>query len=505
MQKSPLFRRIVLRSVGIIILLMETSFLLPFVSAQDATHIPNTVAHNAHHTIAPQTSTDILLNPGKGWVLYGSPANQSASTMAYASVGYMRYDWSSIEPSEGQYNWSIIDNDLNAWVAQGKQFAFGVMNANSSDALQYVTPHWVFADGAASVRCTAFDDTTGKTGIQYEPTWNDPIFLQKVRDFLTALARRYDNNPHIAYIDVRSYGNWGEQHVYGITPSIPLVAADVQTHIQMYRNAFQHTQIIAPWGTPDYNSVYDWAVNNGVGMRRDGMMVDSNGEELVRAHGKAPAVFEFYGSYQWLKAGGYWDGARLRQEVELGKPSYIGMGQWDDDAQTMLADEQQLIGDLANRIGYHFVLASATLPTTLTNGQTSTISLSWRNQGVTYLYKKASVAVALLDNANNVVQKQWFAGSNPRAWGPGLTTTEQTNITFTGINAGTYKLAIGLFQNTTDSNPTYKIGNQGGTANGWYVVSSTTVVNSARSCHILFSSSFSALPMNVCQRPRKKG
>ena len=492
-------QHILLYSISSMLLLLVASFVLPYTSAYGSESNTNKVTQ---HTIIPQTSNDVLLNPGKGWVLYGSPSNQSASTMAYATVGYVRYDWSSIEPTEGHYNWSVIDSDLNAWVAQGKQFAFGIMNADSSSSTHYVTPRWVFADGAASVRCNTFDDLTGRTGIQYEPVWDNPVFLQKVKNFLAALAQRYDNNPHIAYIDVRSYGNWGEQHVYGIPPSVPLSAAGVQTHIQMYRDAFKHTQIIVPWGTPEYNSIYDWAVNNGVGMRRDGMIVDSIGSELTRAQGKVPSVFEFYGSYEWLTQNGYWNSAELRQEVETGEPSYIGMGQWDNDAQVMLSKEPTLIHDLANRMGYDFVLTSATLPTTISTNQAMNISLSWSNQGVSYLYKPASVAVALLDSNNNVIQKQWFTGSNPKAWAPGQTTTENASITFTGTNINTYKLAVGLFQNTTDSNPTYKIGNQGRTANGWYVIASNTTSSNV-SCRLLLASSqFSIVPINVCQRAR---
>ncbi len=487
-------------TISSLLLLLATSLILPYASAQG----PSKHLTAQTYSITPQTSNNVVLNPGEGWVLYGAPSNQSASTMAYATVGYVRYDWSSIEPTEGHYNWYMIDNDLKAWVAQGKQFAFGVMNADSSSQIPYVTPHWVFADGAASVPCTTFDDLTGKKGvIQYEPVWDNPVFLQKVRDFLAALAQRYDNNPHIAYIDVRSYGNWGEQHVYGIPPSVPLSAAGVQMHIQMYKDAFKHTQIIAPWGTSDYNSTYDWAVNNGIGMRRDGMIVDSNGSELTRAQGKAPAVFEFYGSYQWLSASRNWNATKLRQDVEIGKPSYIGMGQWGNDAQVLLFKEPTLIRDLANHMGYHFVLTNVTLPTTVAANQPMNISLSWNNQGVSYLYKQASVAVALLDSSNNVVQKQWFSGSNPKAWAPGQTTTENANITFTGVNNGTYKLAVGLFQNTTDSNPTYNIGNQGRTANGWYVVSNTLSMGASAQCHLLLASQFSVLPTNVCQSSRK--
>ncbi len=462
--------RIVVCILWSMLLLMAVSLIAPYASAQG---VSSNNLKVRSMSIIPQVSNDVVLNPGKGWVLYGSPSDQSSNTMAYATVGYVRYDWATIEPTEGHYNWSTIDYDLNSWVAKGKQFAFGVMNADSSSSSQYITPKWVFTDGAASVRATTYDDLTGKKGVQYEPVWDDPIFLHKVRDFLAALAKRYDNNPHLAYIDVRSYGNWGEQHVYGISPSVALSAAGVQTHIQMYKDAFKHTQIIAPWGTTDYNGTYDWAVNNGIGMRRDGMLVDSDGSELARAQGKAPSVFEFYGSYQWLNANGNWDGAKLRQEVEMGKPSYIGMGQWGNDAQVMLGKEPTLIRDLANHMGYHFVLTNVTLPSTLTPNQPTNISLSWSNQGVSYLYKPASVAVALLDSSNNVVQKQWLTDSNPKTWAPGQVTVDNANVTFAGSKLGTYKLAVGLFQNTTDSNPTYRIGNQGRTANGWYVVSNS--------------------------------
>lgn len=465
-------------STGIATLLMCSIMLSVQVLAQVPRRSPIAIQSLPnYHTVTLSVSNDALLNPGKGWVLYGSPANQSASTLAYATVGYVRYDWSRIEPAEGQYNWSVIDNDLNAWTAVGKQFAFGVMSANSSDwNVQYITPKWVFDDGATLVKSNSFDDVQHTTGTQYIPVWNDPVYLQKVQDFLYALAQRYDNNPHIAFIDIRSYGNWGEQHVYGISPSAALSASDVQRHIQLYRNAFKHTQLIVPWGASSYNSVYDWASNNGIGMRRDGIIVDSNGSEVARSYGSAPGVFEFYGSYQWLAASGYWNANTLLNDVNIGKPSYIGMGQWGNDAQVMLAHEPALISTLANKMGYYFVLGNATIPTAIINNQAVNMSFTWNNQGVAYLYKPASVAVALLDNANNVVQMCWFSGSNPQGWTPGKKVTETTSLTFSNVKPGSYKLAVGLFQNTTDSNPTYKIGNQGLTNNGWYVLTNSLPV-----------------------------
>jgi hypothetical protein len=165
----------------------------------------------------------------------------------------------------------------------------------------------------------------------------------------------------------------------------------------------------------------------------------------------------------------------LLTALNTGRPSYISMGLWGNDAQAMLAKQPQLVQAVANMVGYHFVLSSTTLPNSITDNRASLISLSWKNQGVAYLSQPASVAVALLDESNNVVQMQWMTGMKPQNWAPGKTTTGSASITFKNVPAGTYKLAIGLLSHTTDSNPTYKIGNQGLTSNGWYVLGNMPV------------------------------
>jgi hypothetical protein len=431
-----------------------------------------------YHTILPHTSDDILHNPGKGWVVYGTPSEQTPATIAEATVGYTRYNWSEIEPEEGKYNWAVIDKNLAAWNAVGKFFAFGIMNANTSNPLlTYVTPGWVFRDGAASVKVQTYSNIPGRKTVQYIPVWDDPIFLQKLRDFLTALGDRYDGNPAIAYIDIRSYGNWGVQNVNGLPHSVALTPTELEKHIQLYQNAFKHTQLLIPWGSNIYNSVYIRAVNRHVGIRRDGIMGGTTGKEAVLAYGKAPVAFEFYNSYQSLVQKKLWSSAKLLASVKAGKPSYISMGLWYNDAQTMLTQEPQLIHSLANKMGYYFVLSSATLPIAITDKQANTFSFSWKNEGVAYLNRSASVAVALLDASNKVVQKQWLVKVNPQTWTPGKTTTTSTLSTFTNVPKGTYKLAIGLFVNKLDVNPTYLIGNQGRTNNNWYVLVKNTSVH----------------------------
>jgi hypothetical protein len=462
--------------VGIPLLFLLNNFsVVASAFASNSVNRPDVVKNS--HIVIPAVSSETLINPGQGWVLYGLPKEQTAKTLAYASVGYTRYNWSDIEPQEGVYNWSLIDDYLNAWAAVGKKFAFGVMNANSSTPTnQYVTPEWVFKDGAVAVKSWTYDNILLRKGVQYIPVWDNPIFLQKVQNFVTALAQRYDGNPNIAFIDIRSYGNWGAQDVNGLPHSVLLTPHGVQMHILIYKNTFKHTQLICPWGAPLYKSIYTWAATQHIGLRRDGIMVDSDGSELLLAYGKAPIVFEFYGSYQWLKLKKYWSDAKLLSDVSIGKPSYVNMGQWGDDAQVMLAQNAQLVTKVTNMMGYHFVLSSATIPDTITNRQADTISFSWKNQGVAYLYQSASVAVALLDKSNHLVQKQWLPKVHPQTWTPGKTTITSTPVTFTDVHAGTYKLAVGLFVRTTDSVPTYLLGNKGRTSSNWYVISTNAPV-----------------------------
>jgi hypothetical protein len=468
--------RLIILGIGFLLLFLLNDFSITTPAfASSLAKRPNGVK-NAH-IVAPALSSETLINPGQGWVLYGVPKDQTPKTLSYGSVGYMRYNWSDVEPQEGVYNWSRIDNDFNAWTGVGKKFAFGVMNANSSTPTnKYVTPQWVFRAGARSIKSWTYDNILHRKGVQYIPVWDDPIFLQKVQDFTTALAQRYDGNPNIAFVDVRSYGNWGVQDTNGLPRSVLLTPKGVQEHIQIYRNAFKHTQLINPWGSPLYKSIYAWAINQHIGLRRDGIMVQSTGSELTLAYGKAPIVFEFYSTYQWLAMKKQWSDAKLLSDVVVGKPNYINLGQWDNDAQVMLAQHLKLVQQVTTEMGYHFALSSATIPNTIINQQANTLSLSWKNQGVSYLYQPASVAIALLDSSNNVVQKQWLPREHPQTWMPGKTTVTTTVATFSGMHAGTYKLAIGFFAYRTDTNPAYLIGNKGRTSLNWYVISSNTPV-----------------------------
>jgi len=130
--------------------------------------------------VVPKENNAVLLNPGKGWIIYSSFASASTSAWAKASVGYTRYMWKDIHTNDNQFNWSVIDNDLSECVKRGKQFAFGVMTVNSSGPGLGLPP-WV-ADAGAKFTESA---PVGKV-----PVWDDPVFISKIGQFVAALTKR---------------------------------------------------------------------------------------------------------------------------------------------------------------------------------------------------------------------------------------------------------------------------------------------------------------------------
>lgn len=437
-------------------------------------------------TVEPAGTEEVLINPGKGWVLYGLAEWQDPRALAVGALGYHRFTWSDLEPTEGTYRWDLVENALAGWHRLGKSFAFGVMCANSHARTPYVTPKWVF-DAGAAVRLIDLKDLAnpyaGTPGLKAVPYFDDPIFLAKLTNFLTALGKRFDGDPRLAFLDVRSYGNWGEGHMSPFGGP-GLTAEAFRHHLDLHRQAFPTTRLCVSAEAKEHAAVYDWAAAQGLAMRRDGICGNSDGREVLRAFGHAPGVFEFYGNYTWMKAQGWWDGVttngkghRLTDCVERGKPSYIGLSHGGKEALEFLAAERPLIDRLANRMGYHIALTTATVPRQILRQQPATLTLTWSNDGVAPVYVPAALAVALLDGEATPVEIAWPEESHPGAWQPGQRTVETVTVHFPQAAPGTYRLAVGVVAQRSDPAPILRLATAGRTATGWYPLTDVLVTS----------------------------
>ena len=438
-------------------------------------------------TVAPTPSHAVVINPGKGWVLYGNAAGHDKRLLAASNLGYRRFEWADLEPEEGHFNWEPIESFLAGWDKLGKQAAFGVMclNSHTRKPEGYSTPKWVF-DAGSPRRIVELKDiklsSTGTRGVKVVPTFNDPVFLDKLGNFLAAMGRRFDGDRRIAFIDVRSYGNWGEGHMHPFGGK-PISADEFRYHIQLHLNAFDKTPLCISCENQrsPHVSVYDWAVKEERCVaRRDGICGNSDGRETLRAFGISPAVFELFGPYDFLKNLGWWYGRdkqhrkgyghKLEDCVETGKPSYIDLSRGGRSGLNLLNEEPDLVRRLANRMGYHFVLEEARYPRTLLRTTPATATFHWRNAGVAPIYVPCRVAVSLLDTEGNLAATCWPPECKPKSWLPDKTVTETLTLHFADAPPGSYRLAVGLFEDREAKSPGIRLAIEGETVKGWHVL-----------------------------------
>ncbi len=415
--------------------------------------------------VKPVPDHAMLVNPGKGYVQYYG--TDETYTKDYIGVVYTRWPWSALEPKEGEYRWDFIDQFIDQAGRYGKKAAIAVMSV-STGLGQYVTPKWVFDAGAKAMEAP---DSSSPTGTQLIPErWEDPVFLAKMHAFIAAFGKRYDGNPRLAFVDIRDYGNWGEGHIgmLGNNPKLILTPAESlqNNYLLPYVNAFPHTQLIVVWGSSLYDKPYDWAVSKGAGMRRDGILSEysKDGSECLRAFGHAPAVFEYCYGYAETQQKGYWSTNSLWHYVDCGKPTYM---QWNPQ---IYEENKAFCLKLGNRVGYHFVLQEAEIPLEIKADVPFQLKLKWLNDGVAPVYEPCHVAVALLDAKDTVIVSEWLTGSVPKSWAPDQSKTETVEAKFSAVPAGRYTFALGLFLDKKEANPVYKLGIQGRTGNGWYLL-----------------------------------
>jgi len=224
--------------------------------------------------VIPQTTGIFAINPGASASL-SSLSTISPSILAdpYVKGILVRFGWNDIEATEGVYDWSVIDGLLSQAAANGKQITLGVMAG-------YLTPSWVYGDGAQPFKFLWDVPTFGPAlcSVQSIPIPWDPIFLEKWQTFVQAMGARY-TNPTL--VSVMLYGlNFrsvetslpvsNKQHLRGFRapsckgydyPSLWQSAGYTRTKVEnalfamqsYYQSAFPNAQLLAglnPGGFP---------------------------------------------------------------------------------------------------------------------------------------------------------------------------------------------------------------------------------------------------------------
>jgi hypothetical protein len=129
---------------------------------------------------------------------YPERDNPAPAANPHILGGLVTLYWCNVEPREGEFDWSDVDRRVAIWTGAGKKVALRIMWSSSGGwpepAAKHPTPQWVLDKGAKIV----FEEQT-RTEI---PLVWDPIYREHARKFLAEVARKFDGNPNVLFIDV---------------------------------------------------------------------------------------------------------------------------------------------------------------------------------------------------------------------------------------------------------------------------------------------------------------
>lgn len=436
-----------------------------------------------------QDDKTVLKNPHKGWYWhyidggfshesyragYETVLRQDDGTAAVEILDgmedfpglnhiYLRFNWGDIEKRQGERDWSYIDAIMKAWGEKGYRFALRVctFQGDLSDA----TPAWVWEAGAR------YEDFQVDGQVCKEPVYDDPVYLGKLAAFMKAYGEKFNGHPLVEYVDIGTFGVWGEANASHLYP-----VETIRAHIELHTRNFPDTLIMfnddfipnrsgREYVPGESQALLDYAREQGLCLRDDSIMyapyihygydsllVPSEYDELYE---NGPVDTEF--CHLWFYADPQNDreaerplfdgGLRPLAALQRGRVTFAGFHGYPRD---FLRFAPSLAYYAANRLGYWYFAETVQIPP-LKTGEVPTLRLTLSNRGfargyVRYQFRwrleDASGAAAVLP-CGEVDNRRWEP-----VYVPALANciTEDIPLDLRGIPAGEYELQFGLFE-----------------------------------------------------------
>ena len=370
-----------------------------------------------------------LTNPHKGFTVpteglwtfvpefeygpYGSLNNKAWDLISYGS-GYQK--WNKLNPAKGVYDWTELEKLLNSLAEHNMGYALRVLpyspsfvRGNDTPEEEYDwTPSFVYEMGAKKVTATL--QWNGYRAAV--PVWDDPVYLQAAKEFAKALAEKYDGDPRIEYIDVRTFGEWGEWHASHLDGSeMPSDSIEMDM-LNYYASVFKKTQLVLP--SSGMGDVYTHALSLGITKRDDGFIgIPGRPDSLVRAYkANMPTIAENIAGYKTMLEytdvipGGYlkWTPQRWVDAITTAHLTYYVLDQDSDCGYNFYKDNKALADSMSKVIGYNFTVSQAELTTIAdAKGSTSSLNITIKNTGVAPCFFDVYLVAEFVDSLGTVL------------------------------------------------------------------------------------------------------
>jgi len=457
---------------------------------------PTTAQQTEFVTVYPQTNDDYFTNPGIGWqrMEYNNPPLLE-ETVTYPT----REDisWQSLNPGQGQYDWSALDTKMQRASDNGQLFSFRIYTMQGESWGGHHVPQWVLN----------IDNSIIQGG---DPNYSNCTYQTYWGMFVNELRLRYDGNPNIAFIDISGYGNFNEwswtddqtfwdddymnpgsldgqarvrladMFIGGNDNSHSCVDSNGNTQNTSYNYiGFQSTQLVMPFAGIQQSTRYVAVRRNDVGLRYDCLgrdatldKIDDVIEDIWRT---APIVFEFCSNLS--TSVNVMNTAENLLNLSHGVLIHENLEEPRDELP---------VERLLTNVGYRYQLSQAVYDSNAAAGDTISVSMSWQNVGTSPAYTSMGYDFALhvylldsngntvVDHTSNATVTAWMPAHPLPGDAPFYLLGEQVQIP-ESLQDGDYELRVAIINTVT--NEPINLAIQGGDALGRYLVGDVSVTN----------------------------
>jgi len=385
-----------------------------------------------------------LENPFKGF----APWIGNTNPMFDEKLQYATFAWRDLEPQKGVYNWSRLEQNWGDVQETGKRVGFRIAACIPGSGQDDI-PQWLVDEGVA-MRPYSIDGHQGCA-----PDWDDPAFLAAHHDFILSLGNRYDQDPRVAWIDIGSYGFWGEWHVW-LNESLAATQETKLTILEDYFQAFStKTKVIAF----DDDFATEYVTDRGGGIRNDCLGTEDANDWYLESLNRidpdlndgvwkfAIITGEFCGGEH-----GAIDGTTQRFDLNF---DFIKQTHWSfigtaGGAIPPQNDEHRENLELLHKnLGYRFVIQHFEHDGEVNRGDDFEFDIQIKNKGVAPFYFQWPVVIYFVDEDDSTILEQ-ETEIDIREWLPGIWNETVSILVPKNISTGVNNVKLAVHDPHTD-------------------------------------------------------
>ena len=391
-----------------------------------------------------------IINPFMG---FAPPAEGDSYKQAHSLV-YANFTWKDLEAEKGVYDFDKIEEKykFDYWRANNKRLIFRVVLDYPGAAGHMDIPDWLYDELKEDGHWYEHEWGSG-----FSPNYNNPKLINYHEKLIKALAKRYNQDPFIAFIELGSLGHWGEWHTLqqeGIDipfPKLPIA----ETYVRHYTESF--TDKILLMRRP-----HQIAIDNNMGLyndmfgRKDHTIEEFNswvtngytfwltGEKnppMNNAWKTAPIGGEFAPTKEW---GDYFSSSAISETMEQLQETHVSwLGPSSPAYYSPNGKYQRKINHLLKKIGYHFRLRKVEYKKSAEAGTDLSLNMEWENSGVAPFYFDWPLEVSLADRNGKIIYKK-LASADIRDWLPGRHSVKESIPIPNDLKKEVYKINVSI-------------------------------------------------------------